>query len=79
MAVESLRLFLPGMGSSQKDLICFKNGVYALKTQTFRPYNKQDWLLVSNNIDYYPAKENKSFETHAPNFAKWLKRASGWL
>ena len=76
-AVETLRLSLPAMGSSQKDLICFKNGVYELKTQTFRPHNKQDWLLVSNNIDYYPAKENESFETHAPNFAKWLKRASG--
>ena len=76
-AVETLRLSLPAMGSSQKDLICFKNGVYELKTQTFRPHNKQDWLLVSNDIDYYPAKENESFETHAPNFAKWLKRASG--
>ena len=76
-AVETLRLSLPAMGSSQKDLICFKNGVYELKTQTFRPHNKQDWLLVSNDIDYYPAKEKESFETHAPNFAKWLKRASG--
>ena len=76
-AVESLRLSLPAMGRAQTDLICFKNGVYELKTQTFRPHNKQDWLLVSNNIDYYPAKENESFETHAPNFAKWLKRASG--
>ena len=76
-AVETLRLSLPAMGSSQKDLICFKNGVYELKTQTFRPHNKQDWLLVSNDIDYYPAKEKESFDTHAPNFAKWLKRASG--
>ena len=76
-AVESLRLSLPAMGRAQTDLICFKNGVYELKTQTFRPHNKQDWLLVSNDIDYYPAKENESFETHAPNFAKWLKRASG--
>ena len=76
-AVESLRLSLPIMGTPQKDLICFKNGVYELKTQTFRPHNKQDWLLVSNDIDYYPAKENESFETHAPNFTKWLKRASG--
>lgn len=41
-AVETLRLSLPAMGSSQKDLICFKNGVYELKTQTFRPHNKQD-------------------------------------
>ena len=76
-AVESLRLSLPIMGTPQKDLICFKNGVYELKSQTFRPHNKQDWLLVSNDIDYYPAKEKESFETHAPNFAKWLKRASG--
>ena len=76
-AVESLRLSLPVMGIPQKDLICFKNGVYELKSQTFRPHNKQDWLLVSNDIDYYPAKENESFDTHAPNFAKWLKRASG--
>ena len=76
-AVETLRLSLPAIGSSQKDLICFKNGVYELKTQTFRPHNKQDWLLVSNDIDYYPAKEKESFETHAPNFTKWLKRASG--
>ena len=65
------------MRTPQKDIICFKNGVYELKTQTFRPHNKKDWLLVSNDIDYYPAKENESFETHAPNFAKWLKRASG--
>lgn len=76
-AVESLRLSLPIMGTPQKDLICFKNGVYELKSKTFRPHNKQDWLLVSNDIDYYPAKENESFDTHAPNFAKWLKRASG--
>ena len=76
-AVESLRLSLPAMGRAQTDLICFKNGVYELKTQTFRPHNKQDWLLVSNDIDYYPAKEKESFETHAPNFAKWIKRASG--
>ncbi|MCX8693478.1 toprim domain-containing protein, partial [Gilliamella sp. B2881] len=76
-AVESLRLSLPIMGIPQKDLICFKNGVYELKSQTFRPHNKQDWLLVSNDIDYYPAKEKESFDTHAPNFAKWLKRASG--
>jgi Predicted ATPase len=76
-AVESLRLSLPIMGIPQKDLICFKNGVYELKSQTFRPHNKQDWLLVSNNIDYYPAKENESLETHAPNFTKWLKRVSG--
>ena len=76
-AVESLRLSLPIMGIPQKDLICFKNGVYELKSQTFRPHNKQDWLLVSNNIDYYPAKEKESLETHAPNFTKWLKRVSG--
>ena len=76
-AVESLRLSLPVMGIPQKDLICFKNGVYELKSQTFRPHNKQDWLLVSNDIDYYPAKENESLETHAPNFTKWLKRVSG--
>ena len=44
------------MGSCQKDLICFKNGVYELKNQTFRPHNKQDWLLVSNDIDYYRFK-----------------------
>ena len=76
-AVESLRLSLPIMGIPQKDVICFKNGVYELKSQTFRPHNKQDWLLVSNDIDYYPAKEKESLETHAPNFAKWLKRVSG--
>ncbi|OCG24709.1 hypothetical protein A9G11_03385 [Gilliamella sp. wkB108] len=76
-AVESLRLSLPIMGIPKKDLICFRNGVYELKSQTFRPHNKQDWLLVNNNIDYYPAKENESFETHAPNFTKWLKRVSG--
>ena len=34
-AVETLRLYLPAMGRAQTDLICFKNGVYELKTQTF--------------------------------------------
>ncbi|WP_392552726.1 primase-like DNA-binding domain-containing protein [Orbus wheelerorum] len=76
-AVESLRLSLPIMGTSKKDLICFKNGVYELKTQTFRQHNKHDWLMVSNDIHYYPANEKESLETHAPNFTKWLKRASG--
>lgn len=76
-AVESLRLSLPIMGMPQKDLICFKNGVYELKTQTFRRHNKRDWLMVSNDIDYYLASEEESLETHAPNFAKWLKCASG--
>ena len=31
-AVETLRLSLPAMGRAQTDLICFKNGVYELKT-----------------------------------------------
>ncbi|MCX8573915.1 MULTISPECIES: DNA primase family protein [unclassified Gilliamella] len=75
-AVESLKFSLPIMGQPKTDLICFKNGVYELKNQSFRPHNSMDWLLVNNNINYYPATENETLEIHAPNFTKWLERAS---
>lgn len=75
-SVESLRLTLPLMGKTSRDLICFRNGVYDLSTNQFRGHNKNDWLIASNDIVYYQAKEEESFETHAPNFYKWLTRVT---
>lgn len=75
-AVESLRLTLPLMDKPNRDLICFKNGIYDLSLNQFREHNKNDWLMTSNNINYYPAKGKESFKTHAPNFYRWLTRAT---
>lgn len=75
-AIDSLKLSLPIMGKPKRDLICFKNGVYGTMTKTFRQHNKDDWLLVSNDIDYYPASEKESLQTHAPNFYKWLSHSA---
>lgn len=64
------------MGLPKKDLICFNNGVLDLSTNLFRQHNKSDWLTVTNDVNYYPAKQEESFKTHAPNFHQWLSRAT---
>lgn len=74
-AVETMKLSLPVMGVTARNLIGFSNGVFDTRTGQFREHNKTDWLLIASELPFSPPAEGETLATHAPNFWKWLRRS----
>lgn len=74
-AVETMKLSLPVMGVTARNLIGFSNGVFDTRTGQFREHNKTDWLLIASELPFSPPADGETLATHAPNFWKWLRRS----
>ncbi|EJG9558064.1 DNA primase [Escherichia coli] len=74
-AVETMKLSLPVMGVTARNLIGFSNGVFDTRTGQFREHDKNDWLLIASELPFSPPAEGETLATHAPNFWKWLRRS----
>ncbi|EIA4470962.1 DNA primase [Salmonella enterica] len=74
-AVETMKLSLPVMGVTARNLIGFSNGVFDTRTGQFRQHSKTDWLLIASELPFSPPAEGETQVSHAPNFWKWLRRS----
>ncbi|MEX9127920.1 DUF5906 domain-containing protein [Salmonella enterica] len=74
-AVETMKLSLPVMGVTARNLIGFSNGVFDTRTGQFRQHSKTDWLLIASELPFSPPAEGETLVSHAPNFWKWLRRS----
>ncbi|EMO0981496.1 DNA primase [Escherichia coli] len=74
-AVDTMKLSLPVMGNTARNLIGFSNGVFDTRTGDFREHDKNDWLLIASELPFSPPAEGETLATHAPNFWKWLRRS----
>lgn len=74
-AVETMKLSLPVMGVTARNLIGFSNGVFDTRTGQFREHDKNDWLLIASELPFSPPAEGETLASHAPNFWKWLRRS----
>ncbi len=74
-AVETMKLSLPVMGVTARNLIGFSNGVFDTRTGQFREHSKTDWLLIASELPFSPPAEGETLTSHAPNFWKWLRRS----
>lgn len=74
-AVETMKLSLPVMGITARNLIGFSNGVFDTRTGQFRQHSKTDWLLIASELPFSPPAEGETLASHAPNFWKWLRRS----
>jgi len=74
-AVETMKLSLPVMGVTARNLIGFSNGVFDTRTGEFRQHSKTDWLLIASELPFSPPAEGETLASHAPNFWKWLRRS----
>ncbi|MCP6232795.1 primase-like DNA-binding domain-containing protein [Klebsiella pneumoniae] len=74
-AVETMKLSLPVMGVTARNLIGFSNGVFDTRTGQFRQHSKRDWLLIASELPFSPPAEGETLASHAPNFWKWLRRS----
>ncbi|HGV0275163.1 TPA: DUF5906 domain-containing protein, partial [Citrobacter freundii] len=74
-AVETMKLSLPVMGVTARNLIGFSNGVFDTRTGQFRQHSKTDWLLIASELPFSPPAEGETLTSHAPNFWKWLRRS----
>ncbi|MCS2168039.1 toprim domain-containing protein [Scandinavium manionii] len=74
-AVETMKLSLPVMGVTARNLIGFSNGVFDTRSGEFRPHSKTDWLLIASELPFSPAAEGEALASHAPNFWRWLRRS----
>ena len=75
--VDTLKLIIPQQAAPARRLIGFRNGVLDTLTGVFSPHNKSHWLRTLCDVDFTPAVEAETLETHAPNFWRWLDRAAG--
>ncbi|MBC3377923.1 DNA primase [Serratia fonticola] len=76
-AVDTMKLSLPLMGNTARNLIGFSNGVFDTKAGEFRPHRRDDWLLIASTVEFYQAEEGETLASHAPSFWKWLTRSTG--
>lgn len=74
-AVDTMKLGLPVMGNTARNLIGFSNGVFDTRLGQFRPHDKTDWLIVASELPFSEPAEGETLATHAPNFWKWLRRS----
>ncbi|MEB2767326.1 primase-like DNA-binding domain-containing protein [Citrobacter portucalensis] len=74
-AVETMKLSLPVMGVTARNLIGFSNGVFDTRTGQFREHSKTDWLLIASELPFSPPAEGETLASHAPNFWRWLRRS----
>lgn len=75
--VDAMKLSLPLMGSTTRNLIGFRNGVFDTVAGQFRAHRREDWLMIASDMDFIAAQEGETLESHAPHFWKWLTRSTG--
>ncbi|WP_339057976.1 primase-helicase zinc-binding domain-containing protein [Candidatus Regiella endosymbiont of Tuberolachnus salignus] len=75
-AVDALKLQLPLMKSPARHLIGFCNGVFDLQKKQFRPHNKEDGLLIVNEIDFTSPEPGETLVDNTPHFWQWIRRAT---
>ncbi|HAT3690827.1 TPA: DNA primase [Serratia marcescens] len=76
-AVDTMKLSLPLMGNTARNLIGFSNGVFDTKVGEFRSHRREDWLLIASGVEFNQAEAGETLASHAPNFWKWLTRSTG--
>lgn len=74
-AVDTMKLGLPVMGNTARNLIGFSNGVFDTRLGQFRAHDKNDWLIVASDLPFSEPAEGELLASHAPNFWKWLRRS----
>lgn len=75
-AVRVLKMQSPVMGEQADHLVGFANGVYDIKSGSFRQHSPDDWLLNHNGIEFTAPVLGESITTCAPNFSRWLSFAA---
>lgn len=75
--VDTMKLSLPVMGVTARNLIGFSNGVFDTRQGTFRPHDREDWLLVASEVEFGSQQDGETPESNAPAFWKWLTWATG--
>ena len=75
--VETMKLSLLQMGTPSRHIIGFNNGVFDLKSGTFRAHRRDDWLLIASSVDFSQPAEGETLKAHAPNFWRWLSHSVG--
>jgi putative DNA primase/helicase len=76
-AVDTMKLSLPLMGSTARNLIGFSNGVFDTKAGEFRQHRREDWLLIASNVEFNQAQDGETLASNAPNFWNWITRSTG--
>ncbi|VEA69346.1 Superfamily II helicase and inactivated derivatives [Serratia plymuthica] len=76
-AIDAMKLEIPIVGESRRELIGFENGVYDLTTQAFLPHSPAHWLMNHNGITFTVPAPGESLKGHAPHFSQWLAHAAG--
>lgn len=71
-AVDTMKLSLPIMGTTARNLIGFSNGVFDTREGLFREHRQEDWLLIASDVEFIQTEEGESLATHSPAFWKWL-------
>ena len=71
-AVDTMKLSLPLMEPTARNLIGFSNGVFDTREGVFRKHSQADWLLIASDVEFIQAEEGESLATHAQAFWKWL-------
>ncbi|HCM4288097.1 TPA: DNA primase, partial [Klebsiella quasipneumoniae] len=66
-AVDTMKLSLPPMGATERNLIGFSNGVFDTRKGVFRPHQREDWLLVASEVEFGKVTQGETLESHAPN------------
>lgn len=62
-AVDTMKLGLPVMGTTARNLIGFSNGVFDTRSGQFRPHNRKDWLLVASDLPFSEPAEGETLAT----------------
>ncbi|WP_407644284.1 DNA primase family protein [Erwinia psidii] len=75
-AVDTMKLSLPVMGATARNLIGFSNGVFDTREGIFREHRLEYWLLIASEVEFGQAKDGESLETHSPNFWRWLQHST---
>ncbi|WP_439413063.1 toprim domain-containing protein [Enterobacter ludwigii] len=75
-AVDALKLQIPMMGGTARNLIGFSNGVFDLHKGEFRAHRKEDWLLIASDVVFTAPAPGENLQQHAPHFWQWVSRAA---
>ena len=76
-AIESMRIVIPVLPTSQPALVAFVNGVYDLNAGQFLPHCPDNGLLHHNGITFTDPLPDENLCDHAPHFHRWLMHAAG--
>lgn len=75
-AVNTMKLSLPQMGETARNLIGFSNGVFDTRAGIFREHQREDWLTVASDVEYGQVADGENLVNDAPNFWRWLQHST---